>query len=163
MNQPYNYYFTIWTWILDIVNYHFFTDSCSSEGTNPLLSKLCMLLHDEYQKNEPRCMIFVKTRFIAQTLCDCLKELEELSPFNINPEYFTGANAAGFAGGECLQGIIFMHLEGLKNIGRVITKLRDSCWLCGLNHRIYIVGLNHTTTTDVYYGLRTIPSFIVSD
>ena len=78
----------------------FHLESYQSNGASPLLKRLYQLLLTEYERKEPRCIIFVETRYIAQTLCGCLKEQEDLTKFNINPEYLTGANASGNAGGK---------------------------------------------------------------
>ena len=49
-------------------------------------------MRGEFDKQtEPRCIIFVKTREIAQALLECLKEEQALAMFNINPEYLTGS------------------------------------------------------------------------
>ena len=63
-------------------------------NTNPLLEKLQDILAAQYRdKPNSRCIIFVRTRPVANALLSYLAEETRLLTFNLNAKLLTGANA----------------------------------------------------------------------
>ena len=71
-----------------------FSDPRPTVGTNPLLEQLRIVLFSQYQnKPDSRCIVFVRTREIANALLKYLSEQNELEAFSLNSKLLTGTNA----------------------------------------------------------------------